>query len=53
MTGEPREDITLYTDDALQFRDVKERVEEDLGTDLTKPQVVSILINSSDYGTSP
>lgn len=50
MAGEPREDITLYTDDAEQFRQVQERVEEDLGTNLSKPQVISILISSSEYG---
>jgi hypothetical protein len=51
MTGE-REDITLYTDHATKFQSVKEEVENDLGTSLSKSQVVAILISSSDYGPS-
>lgn len=49
MAGKPREDITLYTDDAERFNQAHAAVEEDLGADLSKAQVVSILINSSKY----
>jgi hypothetical protein len=52
MTGE-REDITLYTDDATRFQEAKERVEEDLGVEnLSKSKVLSIIIESSEYGAA-
>lgn len=52
MTGE-REDLTLYTDDAIRFREAKERVEEDLGVEnLSKSKVLSIIIESSEYAAS-
>lgn len=53
MTGEPREDITLYTDDADLWNETKTDIEETIGTELSKPQALRALIKDSDYGPSP
>lgn len=42
--GTPREDITLYGDAADRFRQLHDRLEDDMGTDLSRRQVVEVLM---------